>query len=150
MLFRSGGKVIGQGFHKGFGRPHAEIEALHDCARRGGDPRGADVYVTLEPCSHYGKTPPCTEALIAARPKRVIAAMVDPFPQVAGGGLAALRKAGIAVTVGMGEAQARQLNAPFIKRVTTGLPWVIAKWAQTLDGRIADGAGRSKIGRAHV
>ncbi|MCX5662651.1 MAG: bifunctional diaminohydroxyphosphoribosylaminopyrimidine deaminase/5-amino-6-(5-phosphoribosylamino)uracil reductase RibD [Planctomycetota bacterium] len=139
-----GGRVIGEGFHRKFGGPHAEVEALRDAGKRGESVRGSTVYVTLEPCCHHGKTPPCTDALIEAKPKRVVAAMVDPFPRVAGGGLAALRKAGIAVEVGLHGDLARELNGPFLKRVAQGLPWVIAKWAQSLDGRIADFAGQSK------
>jgi diaminohydroxyphosphoribosylaminopyrimidine deaminase/5-amino-6-(5-phosphoribosylamino)uracil reductase len=143
LLLRDG-RVIGEGFHQRFGGPHAEVEALADCARRGQDPRGATMVVTLEPCCHHGKTPPCTDALIAAGVSRVAAAMVDPFPRVAGGGLERLRDAGIAVSVGLCEEHARRLNAPFVHRVSTGLPWVIAKWAQTLDGKIADRHGNSK------
>ncbi len=138
------GAVIGEGWHKKFGGPHAEVEALADCRSRGHDPAGADVYVTLEPCCHHGKTPPCVNALIAARVGRVIAAMIDPFPQVSGGGVAKLREAGITVEVGLCEMQARRLLAPFAKRVTTGLPFVIAKWAQSIDGRIATRTGDSK------
>jgi diaminohydroxyphosphoribosylaminopyrimidine deaminase/5-amino-6-(5-phosphoribosylamino)uracil reductase len=143
LLLRDG-CVIGQGFHRRFGGPHAEVEALADCARRGHDPRGATLVVTLEPCCHHGKTPPCTEAVIQAGVSRVVAAMVDPFPRVAGGGLQRLRDAGVAVSVGLCEEHARRLNAPFIHRVVTGMPWVIAKWAQTLDGKIADRHGVSK------
>ncbi len=138
------GRILGTGYHRRYGGPHAEVEALRDCQKHGQDPAGCDVYVTLEPCCHHGKTPPCTDALIAARPRRVIAAMIDPFPQVAGGGVTALRAAGIEVQVGMEEEQACRLNEPFFKRLATGLPWVIAKWAQTLDGRIATATGQSK------
>lgn len=132
-----GGEIVAEGFHKKFGGPHAEVEALRDAAQKGADPAGCDVYVTLEPCRHHGKTSPCTDALIAAKVGRVFAAMVDPFPEVAGGGLARLREAGIAAEAGLCESEAREINRAFIKRVTTGLPYVIAKWAQTLDGRIA-------------
>ena len=138
------GQIIGQGYHRKFGGPHAEVEALRDCRSRGVDPAGSDVYVTLEPCSHFGKTPPCAEALIEAKVGRVFAAMIDPFEKVAGQGAAKLRAAGIAVEIGVCEKEARQLNEPFIKRVTTGLPWVIVKWASTVDGRIATRAGRSR------
>jgi diaminohydroxyphosphoribosylaminopyrimidine deaminase / 5-amino-6-(5-phosphoribosylamino)uracil reductase len=143
MLARAG-RVIAEGFHRAFGGPHAEVEALRACREKGLDPAGCDVFVTLEPCCHFGKTPPCTEALIQARPRRVVAAMVDPFPEVSGQGLARLREAGLKVEAGLCEEEARRLNEPFIKRVATGLPWVIAKWAQTLDGRVATGGGDSR------
>lgn len=139
-----GGRILGEGYHRRFGGPHAEVEALVDARRRGHDPAGCDAFVTLEPCCHHGKTPPCTDALIAARVGRVVAAMEDPHPAVAGGGIAALRAAGVAVEVGLCEAQARRLNEAWLKRVTTGLPWVIAKWAQSLDGRIAAASGDSR------
>src|SRR5699024_3440905 len=119
------------------GQAHAEIQALKDCLKRGNKPAGATIYVTLEPCSHTGKTPPCAAALIDAGIGKVVAAMEDPFEKVAGLGLAQLRAAGINVVVGDGQEQAKKLNAPFIKKVTAGLPWVILKWAQTLDGKIA-------------
>src|SRR5262249_32941151 len=127
VLLRDG-QIIGEGFHRRFGGPHAEVEALADCRKRGHDPAGSTAVVTLEPCCHTGKTPPCTDALVAARVARVVAAMVDPFPQVAGGGLERLRAAGVAVEVGLCEVEARRLNESFLKRVATGLPWVIAKW----------------------
>lgn len=132
---------IGQGYHKRFGTPHAEPNALNSCNT---SPRGATAYVTLEPCCHHGKTPPCTDALIAAKVKRVVVAMADPFAKVAGHGLATLREHGITVDVGLCEQQAKQLNEPYLKRLATGMPWVIAKWAQTLDGYIATHTGSSK------
>ncbi len=138
------GEVVGEGYHERFGGPHAEVNALADCRSRGVDPRGATVMVTLEPCCHTGKTGPCTEVLIAAGVGRVVVAMVDPDPRVSGGGIARLRGARIDVEVGVCEAEARRLNEAFIKRVTTGLPWVIVKWAQTLDGRTATATGHSK------
>ncbi|MEX0777533.1 MAG: bifunctional diaminohydroxyphosphoribosylaminopyrimidine deaminase/5-amino-6-(5-phosphoribosylamino)uracil reductase RibD [Phycisphaeraceae bacterium] len=138
------GAVVAQGWHQHFGGPHAEIVALRQAAQRSVNVSACDLYVTLEPCCHHGKTPPCTEALIAARPRRVVVAMADPFPLVAGRGIAALRQAGIDVEVGIEEDQSRELNAPFIKRVATGRPWTIAKWAQTLDGRTATRSGESK------
>ena len=139
-----GDKVLGEGYHKAFGGPHAEVEALAAAKKAGAKVAGADVYVTLEPCAHFGKTPPCADALIEAKVGRVIAAMVDPFPKVDGEGAAKLKKAKIAVEIGMCEAQARELNQPFFKRLKTGVPWVIVKWAQTVDGRIATRTGDSK------
>jgi diaminohydroxyphosphoribosylaminopyrimidine deaminase/5-amino-6-(5-phosphoribosylamino)uracil reductase len=136
------GQIIGQGFHRKFGGPHAEIEALRSLGSSSA--RGATAYVSLEPCCHHGKTPPCTEALIQAQVSRVVVAMRDPFPQVAGRGLNLLREAGIAVTTGVMEAEAAALNAPYIKLLRTGRPWVIAKWAMTVDGRIATASGQSQ------
>lgn len=140
----SRGKVIGEGFHGKFGRPHAEVEALTDCKKRANDPRGCDVFVTLEPCSHHGKTPPCVDALIEAKVRRVFVAMGDPFAQVDGQGVEKLKAAGIDVKVGLCANEARELNRAFVKRVTIGLPWTIAKWAQTIDGHIATRAGDSQ------
>jgi diaminohydroxyphosphoribosylaminopyrimidine deaminase/5-amino-6-(5-phosphoribosylamino)uracil reductase len=134
------GQITGQGYHKRIGGDHAEIEAIKNCV----DPAGCDLYVTLEPCAHHGRTPPCTEAVIKAGVKRVFAAMQDPNEKVAGRGIAALRDAGIDVYVGLCEQEVRQLYEPYIKRMTTGLPWVIAKWAQTLDGKIATSTGDSR------
>ena len=135
------GQAVGEGFHTRFGGPHAEIEALRAAGEKA---RGATLYVTLEPCCHHGKTPPCTEAIIAAGIARVVAAMQDPFPQVSGGGIGQLRSAGIAVDVGLHEKEARDLNAPYLKLLSTGRPWIIAKWAMTLDGRIATRGGYSQ------
>ncbi len=137
------GRVIGRGSHRIYGQAHAEVNAV----RNAGGPaktRGATLYVTLEPCCHHGKQPPCTDALIAAGVRRVVCAMADPFELVAGKGIKKLRRAGIKVDVGCLEGQARMVNAPFIKRVLTGKPYVIAKWAQSLDGAIATAAGESK------
>lgn len=132
------GAAVGIGYHTRFGGPHAEVEAL----RQAGDAaRGATLYVTLEPCCHHDKTPPCTEAVIAAGVTRVVAALPDPFPKVAGGGLARLRGAEIAIEVGVGADRARRLNAPYLKRLATGRPYVLAKWAMTLDGKIATATG---------
>lgn len=138
------GAVIGAGWHRECGGPHAEIEALRDCRARGHDPAGATMYISLEPCTHHGRTPPCTDALLAAKLARVVVAMIDPFERVSGSGVRQLREAGVDVTVGTCEAQAHELNAPFIKRQTTGLPWVVLKWAQTLDGRTATRTGASQ------
>jgi len=135
------GRVIGRGWTQPGGRPHAERMAL-DAA--GAAARGATAYVTLEPCAHHGKTPPCAEALIAAGVARVVTALTDPDPRVAGRGHAILRAAGVAVTEGVQEARARALQAGFLKRVTQGLPFVTLKLAATLDGRIATGRGESR------
>ncbi|MBX3414501.1 MAG: bifunctional diaminohydroxyphosphoribosylaminopyrimidine deaminase/5-amino-6-(5-phosphoribosylamino)uracil reductase RibD [Pirellulales bacterium] len=136
-----GAEIVGEGWHRRFGGPHAEIEALSLAGARAA---GATLYVTLEPCCHQGKTPPCSRAVIAAGVRRVVMAMSDPFPQVAGGGLQELIAAGIEVVVGTGEEAARALNAPYLKRVETGLPWVIAKWAMSLDGKLATRTGDSR------
>lgn len=136
-----GAEVVAEGWHQRYGGPHAEVEALTIAGPRAA---GATLYVTLEPCCHYGKTPPCTEAVIAAGVARVVAAMRDPFPAVDGGGLAALHHAGIAVDIGMLEEQARRLNAPYLRLIRDGRPWVIAKWAMTLDGKLATRTGDSR------
>jgi diaminohydroxyphosphoribosylaminopyrimidine deaminase / 5-amino-6-(5-phosphoribosylamino)uracil reductase len=146
------GVVVGEGWHERFGQAHAEINALRQAGERA---RGADLFVTLEPCCHFGKTPPCTAAVIGAGIRRVVSAMLDPFPLVAGQGASHLREAGIVVEVGVGEVAARRLNAPYLKRLRTSLPWVHAKWAMTLDGKIATRTGESKwitgeAARAHV
>ena len=130
-------RIIGKGYHKKFGGPHAEINALQDCARPGIDPRGATMYVTLEPCCHQGKTGPCTQALISAGLAKVVVAMVDPSEHAGGKGIEQLRRAGIEVQTGLCETEARLLNAPFIKYATTGKCWVTLKWAQSIDGKLA-------------
>ena len=131
------GQVIGKGYHKKFGGPHAEVNAIEDCRTLGVTPEGATLYVTLEPCCHQGKTGPCTEAIINARIARVIAATVDPSGHANGKGLERLRQAGIEVEVGLCEQEARLLNAPFFKYVTTGKCWIVLKWAQSIDGKLA-------------
>jgi len=136
------GRILGEGFHARAGDPHAEIAA----AKAAGESNlsGSTVYVSLEPCCHQGKTPPCTDFLIAHGVARVVAAMEDPNPRVAGGGVAALRAAGVAVTLGVLEQEARKLNESFLKFIATGLPFVTAKCAMTLDGKIATRAGHSR------
>lgn len=128
------GAVVGEGWHKKAGTPHAEIHALRQAAEKS---HGADVYVTLEPCSHFGKTPPCADALIAAGVAKVFVGMVDPNPKVCGQGVAKLRAAGIEVVVPLLEENCRLLNESFIKHITTGLPFVTLKIAMTIDGKIA-------------
>jgi len=134
------GQIVGEGWHQQFGGPHAEIEALAAAGERA---RGATMFVTLEPCCHHAKTPPCTDAVIGAGLARVIVATRDPFPQVAGSGLKHLAAAGIDVELGLCEDQARELNGPYFKLIETSRPWVIAKWAMTLDGKIATRGGYS-------
>ena len=137
------GQIIGKGFHQRFGGPHAEIEALRSLTSTD-QAKGATAYVTLEPCCHHGKTPPCTAALIDAGVRRVVVAAPDPFSQVDGGGLRQLSEAGMDVSVGVLRAEAESLCAPYLKKIRTGLPWVIAKWAMTFDGRIATSTGESQ------
>jgi diaminohydroxyphosphoribosylaminopyrimidine deaminase/5-amino-6-(5-phosphoribosylamino)uracil reductase len=131
------GQLIGKGYHKKFGGPHAEVNAIADCRTLGVTPEGGTMYVTLEPCCHQGKTGPCTGAIIDAKIARVVAATIDPSEHAHGKGLEQLRQAGIAVDVGLCEREARQLNAPFFKHVTTGQAWVVLKWAQSIDGKLA-------------
>lgn len=141
VVVAADGEIVGQGWHQKFGGPHAEVNAL---AEAGGRARGATLYVTLEPCCHTGKTPPCTEAILAAGIAKVVVAHEDPFPQVAGGGLRQLREHGVECEVGLLGDEARQLLAPYLKLVRTGRPWVIAKWAMTLDGKLATATGSSQ------
>jgi len=135
------GRIIGEGFHRRFGRAHAEVDALKRC---GTSPKGATAYVTLEPCSHFGKTPPCCNALIEAGVKRVVVAMIDPFEQVSGRGIRKLRRAGIGVAVGLKGEDAAALNRPYRTRLRFKRPYVICKWAQSIDGKIATRTGDSK------
>ena len=129
--------VIGRGYHKEFGGPHAEINALADCTRSGFNPNGATMHVTLEPCCHQGKTGPCTQTLISAGLAKVVIAMVDPSEHAGGKGIEQLRRAGIEVQTGLCETEARLLNAPFVKYAVTGQCWVTLKWAQSIDGKLA-------------
>ncbi|TNF38968.1 MAG: bifunctional diaminohydroxyphosphoribosylaminopyrimidine deaminase/5-amino-6-(5-phosphoribosylamino)uracil reductase RibD [Gammaproteobacteria bacterium] len=140
------GQIVGEGWHARAGGPHAEIHALQEA---GAEARGATAFVTLEPCSHHGKTPPCADALIEAGVTRVVAAMQDPNPRVAGEGLKRLAQSGIEVESGLLEAQARELNPGFIKRMTRGLPWVRIKLAMSLDGRTAMASGESQWITSH-
>ncbi len=143
VLTDASDRVFAIGHHERFGQPHAEINALRAAQRNGINPRGATAFVTLEPCNHQGKTPPCTRALIDAGVAEVVIARPDPNP-VAQGGADALRAAGISVRFTDASVSAIRLTDPFVKRVETGLPWVIAKWAQSIDGRVATRAGDSK------
>ncbi len=140
------GNQIAYGYHANFGGPHAERNAIHSAVQQGAtdELRGCTAYVTLEPCCHHGKTPPCTDALLEVGVKRVVVAMTDPFPAVSGKGIEQLRKAGMRVDVGLEREAAESLNAAYLKRLRTQRPWVIAKWAMSLDGRIATSTGHSQ------
>ena len=140
-VFVRGGRVLGEGFHHRAGAPHAEIEALRAA---GGRVRGATLYVTLEPCAHWGRTPPCADALLGLGLGRVVVAMVDPNPRVRGRGIARLRRAGIPVVVGPGAEEARLLTEGYRSRVLRGRPLVTLKLATTLDGRIAAPGGDAR------
>lgn len=135
------GEIVGEGWHKKAGTPHAEIHALHAAGERAA---GADVYVTLEPCSHFGKTPPCADALITAGVGRVFVGMIDPNPAVSRRGIEKLISAGIEVTTGLLEKECQAINRPFIKQMTVGLPYVTLKSALTLDGKTATAIGDSR------
>lgn len=140
VLVRSG-EIVGEGFTQPPGSDHAEVVALRQAGLRAD---AADLYVTLEPCCHFGRTPPCTDALIAAGVRRVFVAALDPFPAVNGGGIAALRRAEIEVVVDPPSPEVERLNRPFVHYVQTGRPFVTAKWAMTLDGKIATRTGDSR------
>lgn len=135
------GVIVGEGFHERAGEPHAEVHALRAAGEKA---RGADVFVTLEPCSHFGRTPPCADGLIAAGVRKVWSAMQDPNPEVAGKGLERLRAAGIEVECGLMQAQAQALNRGFVSRMTRGRPFVTLKLAASLDGRTAMANGESR------
>lgn len=135
------GRIVGMGAHLRRGEAHAEVHALN---MAGAEAEGATVYVTLEPCSHHGRTPPCSDRLIAEKVRRVVAAMSDPNPRIAGSGLRKLREYGIETSVGLMEERAKKLNETFLKFISTGLPFVTLKTAVTLDGRIAARTGHSK------
>ncbi|MEW6388105.1 MAG: bifunctional diaminohydroxyphosphoribosylaminopyrimidine deaminase/5-amino-6-(5-phosphoribosylamino)uracil reductase RibD [Thermodesulfobacteriota bacterium] len=135
------GEVVGRGYHRRVGGAHGEVEALRDAGEKA---RGATLYVTLEPCNHQGRTPPCTQAVLQAGIRRVVIAALDPNPQVTGGGAAFLAAQGLKVEIGLLEAEARRLNEAWFKWVLTGLPLVIAKAACSLDGRIATAGGESQ------
>lgn len=140
-VITQGDEIVGEGYHAKAGEPHAEVHALRMAGERA---QGATAYVTLEPCSHYGRTPPCAEGLIKAKVARVVCAMQDPNPQVAGRGIGMLRDAGIEVQVGLLEADARALNPAFLQRMETGKPFVQLKMAASLDGQTALANGQSQ------
>lgn len=137
-------QIIGRGYHHFFGGPHAEVDAIQDARAQGESIRGATLYVTLEPCCHFGKTPPCTQAIIDAGIKRVVIGAMDPSAKVGGKGIAALKNADIEVQTGLMADEAEALNPWFFKFHRKNTPWVICKWAQTLDGKLAARSGHSK------
>ncbi len=136
-----GERIVGRGWHPALGAPHAEVKAIEDAGEAA---RGATLYVTLEPCNHQGRTPPCTRAVLAAGIARVVIGMADPNPGVSGGGADFLESRGLDVVLGVLGAECRRLNQPFIKYVTTGLPYLVLKAAATLDGRIAARSGDAR------
>ncbi len=146
VLVSPDGAILGEGAHTVYGGPHAEREAVRDALERNGDTAlgEATLYVNLEPCSHYGKTPPCTEVILEMGIRRVVVGMVDPFPEVAGSGIRRLRERGVEVTVGVLERECLRLNEAFVHHVRTGRPFVTLKVAQTLDGRVATTSGDAR------
>lgn len=145
-VLADGDQLLGEGQHRRFGGAHAEVVAIQDADKRGNRERlsGATAFVTLEPCCHTGKTPPCTQALVDVNVARVVIATLDPYPQVGGKGVEELERKGVQVDIGVCATNARRLNAPYFKRVELGVPWVIAKWAASLDGKIATRTGHSQ------
>jgi len=141
VVLDAAGSLVGEGYHACAGTPHAEVHALHQAGPRA---RGGTLIVTLEPCCHHGRTPPCADAVIAAGIARVVVAMADPNPQVAGGGIAQLRAAGLEVITGVADTEAQALNRAFVHRIQTGRPLGILKWAMSLDGRTALSNGASQ------
>lgn len=134
-------RIIGEGYHQKFGGNHAEINAINHAT----EPiKGATIYINLEPCMHYGKTPPCIESITAAKPARVVIGTPDPNPMVAGKGIEALKRNGIKTTVGVLEESCKELNERFFKFMQTGIPFVTLKFAQSIDGRIATASGHSR------
>ena len=142
-LLVCGDTVVAEGYHRRYGGPHAEVEALRDAAGKGLDPRSCTLYVTLEPCNHHGKTPPCTEALLAAGIRHVVVGARDPHPGVTGGGIERLRDSGVAVTTGVAEQACLDLIGDFVVWKTSSRPHLRLKLASTLDGRIATRSGHS-------
>ncbi len=141
VIVNNDGELLGEGRHEKFGGPHAEVNAIHQAGERA---RGGTIFVSLEPCCHQGKTPPCTRAILAAGLRRVIIATSDPAAHVAGGGIRELKEAGLEVQVGLLQEEAEKLIAPFAMLFTQARPWVHAKWAMTLDGKIASRSGHSQ------
>lgn len=141
LVLDAAGQCVGEGWHERYGAAHAEVNAFVKAGERA---RGGTLIVTLEPCCHFGKTPPCTNAVLQSGVRRVVVAMVDPFPKVAGGGLAQLRAAGIDVIHGIRASEAETLNAPYLKLLQSGRPWILLKWAMSLDGKIATRSRDSK------
>lgn len=144
VLTDTAGRTLGEGYHRKAGTPHAEVHALSDAKQRGHNSKGAIAYVSLEPCNHYGRTPPCAAALVDAGVARVVVGMQDPDPRTKGGGIAYLRANGIAVDVGVEEHICRELCEGFVSRVEKRRPFGILKWAMTLDGKIATESGSSR------
>ncbi len=143
-VITDGSQIIGEGYHQKYGEAHAEANAIDDCLKKGFSPKGATVYVTLEPCAHFGKRSPCADLLIEQKIARCVIAVTDPYKEVNGKGIAKLRDAGIEVTLGVLEAEAREMNKFFLTSIETGLPYVALKIASSLDGKVALKSGVSK------